>query len=183
MTNSKIAQICTSLENLSAPLSREEIQSLLRTISTHSEELRSYERFEDSSYCRNRIFRNDFVDLLLLCWKPTQRTPIHDHAGSTCGVYVIRGEAIEIAFAPSGIGLLIPKESHELSQGEITVSEDSDAHLVGNFTAQAQELVTLHCYSPPLDSMRIFDEKDTFFANYSSITACASTSGCYHIQL
>jgi cysteine dioxygenase len=183
MANSSIAQICASLSNLSSPLSQAEIRSLLDSVAAHAEELRSFERFDDSSYCRNRIFRNEFVDLLLLCWKPSQRTPIHDHAGSICGVYVMRGEAIEIGFAPSGVGLLVPKESRELAAGDVTVSEDSDAHLVANFAAPAQDLVTLHCYSPPLTSMRIFNEKDTFFADYPSITACASGSGCYHIQL
>jgi cysteine dioxygenase len=183
MTSSNISQICASLGNLSAPLSRDEIEALLHAVSAHSEELETFERFEDTSYCRNRIFKNTFVDLLLLCWRPSQRTPIHDHAGSTCGVYVIKGQAIEIAFTRSGMGLLIPKESLELTEGNITVSTDSDAHLVGNFAAPAQELVTLHCYSPPLESMRIFDEKETFFADYPAIAACASSSGCYHIDI
>lgn len=183
MASSNITQICTSLESLSAPLSRDEIERLLHAVSGQREDLSAFERFEESSYCRNRIFRNAFVDLLLLCWKSTQRTPIHDHSGSTCGVYVIRGEAIEIAFTPSGLGLLVPSDSRQLSQGDITISTDSDAHLVGNFAAPAQELVTLHCYSPPLTSMRVFEEKDTFFADYRSIAACASQSGCYHIDL
>ncbi len=182
MSNPNIAQICASLGNLSAPLSRNEIEALLRAVSEHNDELSSFEHFEDSSYRRNRIFKNTFVDLLLLCWKPSQRTPIHDHTGSTCGVYVIRGQAIEIAFSRSGMGPLIPLESRELTAGNITVSADSDAHMVGNFAAPQQDLVTLHCYSPPLESMRVFHEEETFFADYRSIAACAGERACYHFD-
>jgi cysteine dioxygenase len=95
----------------------------------------------------------------------------------------MKGQAIEITFTPSAMGLLVPRGSLELTAGDITVSTDSDAHLVGNFAEPAQDLVTLHCYSPPLTSMKVFDEKETFFADYRSIAACASNSGCYHIDL
>jgi cysteine dioxygenase len=98
-------------------------------------------------------------------------------------VYVIRGEATEIGFKPSGVGLLIPDESKRLRSGEITISVDSDAHLVGNFASPAEELVTLHCYSPPLTRMQVFNESETFFADYPSITANAATSGFYNVNL
>jgi len=178
-----IRTICEKLKKLEAPLSSNEISALLSQVAAYPEELYQFERFDETVYSRNRIFKNDFVDLLVLCWKSGQRTPIHNQAGSSCGVYVIRGEAIEIGFRPSGVGLLIPEGSKQLREEESTISVDSDAHLVGNFASPAQDLVTLHCYSPPLTSMQIFDEHDTFFADYSAITACATTSGCYHVDL
>jgi len=181
--NQHIQRICSSLQGLSAPLSDDAVRELLQELSEYEEELRGYERFEEKSYCRNRIYQNEFVDLLLLCWRSSQRTPIHNHAGSTCGVYVMRGEACEIPFAPSPVGLLIPKAAIQLHVGDITISADSDAHLVGNFAGPAQDLVTLHCYSPPLTSMRVFEEKDTFFARYEEIIDAASSSGCYHVEL
>lgn len=178
-----IRSICENLKNITAPLSTHEIRALLSQLAEHPQELTVFERFDDTVYTRNRIFKNDFVDLLVLCWKTGQRTPIHNHTGSSCGVYVMRGQAIEIGFRPSGVGLLIPEGSSQLSAGEITISIDTDAHLVGNFASPAQDLVTLHCYSPPLSSMQVFEENETFFADYSAITACAATSGCYHLDL
>lgn len=177
-----IKEICTSLNEYNYALSAEEISALLQTISPHATELASFERFDDSSYCRNRIFRNDLVDLLLLCWKHGQRTPIHDHSGSTCGVYIVRGEATEIGFSSSGVGLLVPTVCSRLQRGDITVSVDSDAHMVANFAPRKQDLVTLHCYSPPLDSMRVFSEQETFLHDYQAITVAAATSGYYHIE-
>jgi cysteine dioxygenase len=181
--NQNIQRICCSLQDLSAPLSEDAIRQLLQELSGHEGELRGNERFDEKSYCRNRIYQNEFVDVLLLCWRSSQRTPIHNHAGSTCGVYVMRGEACEIPFSPSPVGLLIPKAAIELHVGDITISADSDAHLVGNFAGSAHDLVTLHCYSPPLTSMRVFEEKDTFFAQYEEITDAASSSGCYHVEI
>jgi cysteine dioxygenase len=177
-----IKEICNSLTEHTHALSVEAIRALLQTISLHTEELASFERFDDTSYCRNRIFRNALVDLLLLCWKPGQRTPIHDHSGSTCGVYIVRGEATEIGFSPSGVGLLIPTVCSRLQRGEITVSVDSDAHMVANFAPQVQELVTPHCYSPPLNSMRVFSEQETFLHDYQAVTSSAATSEYYHIE-
>lgn len=172
-----------SLQRLDAPLPEPEVRKLLSTLALCRDEISSFERFSPEAYCRNRIFSNEFVDLLLLCWQPGQRTPIHDHAGSTCGVYVVRGEALEIGFKPSGLGPLIPSETHSVAAGGITVSTDEDVHLVANYSASGEDLVTLHCYSPPLRSMRVFGEQETFFAEYGEVTARAATSGCYHVQL
>ena len=40
----------------------------------------------------------------MLCWKNGQRSPIHDHTGSSCGVRVLRGTLTETLFelAPNG---------------------------------------------------------------------------------
>jgi cysteine dioxygenase len=180
--SSDLRTVLSSIESRSQPFEINEVRTLLSTLAACSDELTLFADFDARTYKRNRIFRNDAVDILLLCWRSTQRTPIHDHAGSICGVYVLQGEATEIAFKPSGIGLLIPGESKSLRSGDITVSIDSDAHMVGNFTTPEQDLVTLHCYSPPLTSMRVFHEKETFFADYDAITTRASTSEIYRVE-
>jgi cysteine dioxygenase len=175
-----LPEILQGLTGLNAPLSREQVCALLQELALYPEELAPYQRFDPHTYCRNRVFRNEFVDILVLCWRTSQRTPIHNHAGSLCGVYVLHGRAVEINFTPSGTGLLIPSRTEELSAGDLTVSYDADAHIVANLAAPAQDLVTLHCYSPPLTSMRIFETRETFLADYDDITVRATSSGCYH---
>lgn len=175
-------EICESLRLLTQPLSEEQIRTLLVSIAPCASELSQFARFDATSYCRNRILRSEALDLLLLCWKPGQRTPIHDHSGSICGVHIVRGEALEIGFMPSGVGLMVPSDCRRLHEGETTVSRDSEAHMMANVASPSQDLVTLHCYSPPLDSMRIFSETETFFTDYSAIVASATTSGCYHVR-
>jgi cysteine dioxygenase len=181
-TPDSIRGICERLDALTAPLSSAEINTLLTQLAGHPFELSAYEHFSDTSYARNRIYRNEIVDILVLCWRTRQRTPIHNHAGSTCGVYIIRGEATEITFKPSGIGLMIPEGSNQLTAGATSISVDSDAHLVGNFASPATDLVTLHCYSPPLLDMQVFTEHETFFADYQAITSSAMVNSCYHAR-
>jgi len=180
--SSAYERILHALHNRTTPLSEEEVRALLQALAQHPAELAALERFDPDSYCRNRVFSNQCVDILVLCWRPGQRTPIHDHAGSTCGVYVMRGEASEMGFVPSGMGPIIPSGTHTVRAGEITVSNDSDVHMVANYSADASDLVTLHCYSPPLQAMRVFGESETFFGNYADITARAAASDCYLLK-
>jgi hypothetical protein len=42
------------------------------------DELRPYLGFKTGNYSRHRVMKNEFVEMLVLCWKPGQRTPIHD---------------------------------------------------------------------------------------------------------
>ncbi len=68
------------------------------------DELGEHVRFSDQQYARNLLREGPWYQLLVLCWKNGQRSPIHDHAGSTCGVRVLRGVLTEttFAFAPNG---------------------------------------------------------------------------------
>lgn len=174
-----VEQLIKPLKELRRPLSKIEIEQLLCKLLQQIDDLSIFQQFNDLHYSRNRVFQSEFLDVLVLCWKPNQKTPIHDHTGSTCGVAVLNGEATEVVFKPSGTGLLLPGETKSLRPGEITVSIDSDAHLVGNFRAPEENLVTLHCYSPPLAKMKIFGEQDTFFSNYASLASDAIRSGFY----
>jgi cysteine dioxygenase len=180
--NRSLEQIFAKLSERSSPLSQVEIEELIRSLTQAREELASYELFDDAFYRRNRLFSSEQIDILLLCWKPSQRTPIHDHSGSVCGFHVLRGEATEVAFTHSGLGPLVPSETKIIRAGETAISVDTDAHLVGNFAANNTDLVTLHCYSPPLSSMRVFDQSETFFNDYGQLTDYAAQSSSFWIR-
>ena len=45
--------------------------------------------FHERSYQRNRIYRTPGYELLVLCWRSGQRSPIHDHGRSSCGVLIL----------------------------------------------------------------------------------------------
>jgi len=173
----------STLDLFKAPLSDLETRETLELLSPHWESLFEHVRFDETTYCRNRLYRSEFVDLLLLCWRPGQRTPLHDHAGSRCGVKLLQGEATEIFFSKAGNGTLIPAGSKTLSAGSITVSRDSDIHMLANLSASKDDLVTLHCYSPPLEQMQVYSQAETFLSDYDTILDSAATSGCYNLPL
>src|ERR1043165_5778579 len=70
------------LEALRAVPSLDELNRLLGEVEVGMDDLRPYVGFKAGTYARHRVFRNDFAELLVLCWRPGQRTPIHDHNGS-----------------------------------------------------------------------------------------------------
>ena len=93
---------------------------------------------------------------LVLCWRNGQRSPIHNHRGSRCGVKILRGTATETIFARAPNGMVVPDRTRWVPPGDISASEDADIHQVSNLQPGGADLVTLHVYSPPLLRMEVF---------------------------
>ena len=111
-------------------------------------------RFCDDTYQRNIIKESPWYELVCLCWRSGQRTPIHDHRGSSCAFRVIEGSALEIRFDVTPSGLLRCSGSFDSPPGTICASHDADIHQVLNAQPAGQDVITLHIYSPPLKSFR-----------------------------
>jgi len=86
----------------------------------------------------------------VLCWKNGQRSPIHDHAESTCAFRVLRGTATETAFQFAPNGHVWATGSRQHRPGSVVSSQDSDMHQVSNLQDGNADLITLHVYTPPL---------------------------------
>ena len=120
------------------------------------EDLSSYLIFSPARYVRNRVHDGPAYQALVLCWRNGQRSPIHNHRGSHCGVKVLRGVATETLFTRAPNGLVLPVASRDLPSGHTCASADEDIHQVSNLQAGSADLVTLHIYSPPLFRMEMF---------------------------
>jgi cysteine dioxygenase len=64
--------------------------------------------FTPRKYARNLIARSEFAELLLLCWRPGHRTPIHDHGGSIGVVMVCEGLLTETMYERAQTGRVKP---------------------------------------------------------------------------
>jgi cysteine dioxygenase len=142
-----------------APL--QELVAELSELKVRCEDLAAHVIFSDRQYARNLVRKSPWYHLLVLCWKNGQRSPIHDHAGSSCGVRVLRGVMTETTFAPAPNGHIKAVASHDLAAGGVCGSQDSDMHQVSNLQAGHADLVTLHVYSPPLLWMGTYSLYDT----------------------
>jgi cysteine dioxygenase len=120
------------------------------------DDLADYLVFRPERYVRNLLHTGPAYQALVLCWRNGQRSPIHNHRGSNCGVKVLRGVVTETLFARAGNGLIFPVSSRDLPPGYICASADDDIHQVSNLQAGGADLVTLHVYSPPLLRMEMF---------------------------
>jgi cysteine dioxygenase len=123
--------------------------------------LHEYLHFSDRAYARNQVRKGTWYHLLVLCWKNGQRSPIHDHAGSSCGVRVLRGVMTETTFVFAPNGHIKALGSRDLPAGAVCGSQDDDLHQVSNLQAGGADLVTLHLYSPPLLWMGTYSMYDT----------------------
>ncbi|HKJ53770.1 MAG TPA: cysteine dioxygenase family protein [Gammaproteobacteria bacterium] len=119
-----------------------------------SASLVDYIHFSDQRYARNLVAHGPQFYALVLCWKPGQASPIHDHKGASCGVRVIEGTATETSFRWQD-GRLLPERVTTMQAGEVCGSFDDDIHEIRN--NGDENLVTLHVYSPYLDNINLYE--------------------------
>lgn len=148
--------LVNALESVTSPPSLEQIHSWLESADVSSEELQPYLGFKEGNYWRHRVCRNEFVEMLVLCWRPGQRTPIHDHNGSHGGVKILRGMLWETTFTYDARAGLEYKSGRELLSGSVTGSDVPDIHQLGNPDVSGQDLVTVHVYAPPLGVLHTY---------------------------
>lgn len=130
-------------------------------------DLAAYANFSNDRYSRNLIHRSERFELLLLCWKPGQSSPVHDHRYSWCGVRVIQGSATEVRFMKTPQGTWVPVGHNVARAGELVCSMDTDTHVIGNF--ETSDLMTLHCYAPPLKNYEVVPNEQTLGATLSRV--------------
>jgi cysteine dioxygenase len=124
------------------------------------DDLTGFVRFSNQGYMRNLVRAGPWYHLLVLCWKNGQRSPIHDHAGSSCGMRVLRGTLTETLFEFTANGHVKAVGSRDLAPGSVAGSQDFDLHQVSNLQPGTADLVTLHVYSPPLLKMGTYSLTD-----------------------
>jgi cysteine dioxygenase len=155
-----LQQLFEYLDNLKQRAPLAELVAEMSELQLDCAEVAGYVRFSDQGYARNLMRSGDWYYALILCWKNGQRSPIHNHAGSSCGVRVLRGTLTETQFQFAVNGHVKAIVSHDFSPGSVIGSEDRDMHQISNLQAGDADLVTLHVYSPPLVSMETYSITD-----------------------
>ena len=149
-------ELAATLNKQKAVPSLEELYALVERTRISADDLQPYLGFKAGNYCRHRVMRNDFVEMLVLCWKPGQRTPIHDHNGSHGAVFVHEGIMWETTFNYDADRGLTYKAHRELRNGGLTGSELPDIHQLGNPDVSGEDLITIHIYAPPLGVLKTY---------------------------
>ncbi len=178
----------TSLAGAALPHPPEKVASvsdLLQAVSVADGEWQDFVRFDGKKYTRNLIAHDASFTVLLLCWNSSQCSPIHDHAGSSCWVKVLKGRLRERRFAMPGGSAFTGGAAQEaaleqisdvtLGAGEVCYINDSQGvHDMGNPSAD-EGTVTLHVYSPPYYNCSAFNELSGARRSVSMLAAAAPT--------
>jgi len=151
-----LAALVEALAGLDHRPELSEVDDWMRRVRVGAEELRPHVGFKEGTYARHRVIHCDFAELLVLCWRPGQRTPIHDHDGSFGAVRVLRGVMWETLFEMDDARGLRYKSAREWTPGHVTGADVPDIHQLGNPDVSDRDLVTLHLYAPPLTSLNVF---------------------------
>ena len=156
-----------TLTALSSAPALGDLNDWLTNVEVRSEDLRPFRFFKAGNYSRHRVLRNEFAELLVLCWKPGQRTPIHDHNGSYGTVRVCEGVMWETVFQLNDERQLYYQSGREWNAGEATTADVPDIHQIGNPEVSGQDLVTLHLYAPPLNVLNTYKVGSSEVGHYS----------------
>ena len=151
-----LSSLVAALESLDSTPELAQIYEWLEKAEISTEDLEPYIGFKEGNYWRHRVCRNKFVEMLVLCWRPGQRTPIHDHNGSHGGVKVCQGLLWETTFSYNPADGLEYKSAREHALGAVTGSDVPDIHQLGNPDVSELDLVTLHVYAPPLGVLHTY---------------------------
>ncbi|SHJ10804.1 Cysteine dioxygenase type I [Rubritalea squalenifaciens DSM 18772] len=164
----KIVPFIEYLQGLTTRPPIDDLVAKMKKFDISMQELGSFVQFHDRGYRRNVVFENEHVQLLCLCWKSGQRSPIHDHAQSICAVKIVEGVASETLFEMTPSGYIKAVSTVDYGEGVIG-SEDDDTHQVANLQEEGQDLVTLHCYAPPLRKMKTYSIDSKFSQMYEPV--------------
>ncbi|MGD2018371.1 MAG: cysteine dioxygenase family protein [Planctomycetota bacterium] len=130
------------------------VAALLREYAAGDPSWRRHQRFGDSTYSRNLIWRSPDFELLLLCWRDGQASAIHDHADQNCWMAVLEGTLEEEHFAA---------RDGELKRGRVMTYEAGGVAFIRDEIALHQirpaagsDAVSLHLYSRPIDACLAF---------------------------
>ena len=148
------------LDDLDGRVPLAELTSRLADLEIDCDDVAEFVRFSNKGYARNSLRKGLWYHAWIMCWKNGQRSPIHDHAGSSCGVRVLRGGSDRNGLRAHAERPHQGRLLSRLGRRRRLHSEDTDMHQVSNLQAGAANLVTLHIYSPPLVRMGTYSLTD-----------------------
>ncbi|HMC10905.1 MAG TPA: cysteine dioxygenase family protein [Pirellulaceae bacterium] len=148
------------LDNYDGRIPLSALKDWLARTAVTLDDVRPFLCFSADHYVRNLMYAGTSYQALVLCWQSGQRSPIHDHRGSSCAVKVISGVATETMFAQALNGMIYATGSRQLAAGDSCASQDADVHQMSNLQPEGADLVTLHIYSPALFRMNMYSLVD-----------------------
>ena len=159
--------VVNTINELVAALSEGErttYDNIMRSMDIPTWEFEDYSYWSDECYTRNCIVDTEDFELILLCWKAGQITPIHDHGGEECWVTVVEGEFQERIYHVD--------ENNELSLVKSDVAKKHDVTYMIDFMGfhslqniSSENSLSLHLYAKPIRNCNRYDEELEMLVN------------------
>ncbi|MGA9768940.1 MAG: cysteine dioxygenase family protein [Blastocatellia bacterium] len=154
-----LGELTETIRNLKAVPKLEDIKQWFAALLLRQRDYEPYRAFTPRKYARNLIARSSFAELLMLCWRSGQRTPIHDHGGSVGVILMVEGLLTETMYEHAPEGHVRPYNTYRWGPGGITGADVPDIHQLLNLQPEKRDMVTLHCYAPPLSVLNTYSPR------------------------
>src|SRR5262245_17654647 len=154
------------------------VLDLLADVKLDDGSLKRFAAWRDDRYMRHLVYRDDFFEVLLLCWRPGHATPIHTHNGQLGWATVSRGRLAIVDYVWHGcnkpenqnvvgidclagatkIDLEAKPAVQAMPGGAVgTVTRQQTIHQITCPADSGEPAASLHIYSRPIDSCVAFD--------------------------
>ncbi|MFC9635585.1 cysteine dioxygenase [Streptomyces mirabilis] len=130
-------------------LDKRELQALVDDLATRPELWREQVAFSDEERHYASLYRDEYVDVWLLCWTRANDTGWHDHDISSGAVGVVQGALTESNPRIGGSHLSVT-----VGAGESFCFGPEHIH---RLTGATDDAVSIHAYSPPLWRLGQYD--------------------------
>ena len=172
-----VEQFVEGIRSLSEGLiTKQKIYDYLVTYEIRPDDLERYKQWLPDRHTRNKIFRNEMIEVMLICWPIGATTPLHTHNGQLGWMTMLEGKlvvenyrkiacdrpenqqvvgmdclagATHIEMEHVGTEVAVP--SGPLN----TVDKTQTIHRIIN--PADERAVSMHVYSRPIDSCVVFD--------------------------
>jgi cysteine dioxygenase len=153
--NNALIQFIDQLESLALQdFPSEKTSLLLRTVQLVLADLAPYIFYSDKKYTRNRVYKAEQFELILMCWQPGQASAIHGHEGQKCWMRVMLGELTFDNYTDGLDNQLLKKQQTIIgSEGFV----DGPAYIHGVKNTSAALAISLHLYARPFSQCDAYD--------------------------
>ncbi len=142
-----------------------DLRRLISNLKPERAEIEPYILFTDERYARNLVYKCENFECLVLCWRPGQRSPIHDHANSICAVYTLGGVLSADNYRQTTNGHIRADYSEDFKPGSVLSIQTTEIHQVSNLQ-DAQDLISLHFYLGPLENSFLYSVQQPIHQPY-----------------
>jgi cysteine dioxygenase len=132
-----------------------DLRRFISNLSVSRSDIAPHIHFTDERYARNLVYKSEDFECLVLCWKPGQRSPIHDHADSICTVYTVDGVLSADNYRKAANGHIRADYSEDFKPGSVLSIQTTEIHQVSNLQ-DSTPLISLHFYLGPLENSYLY---------------------------
>jgi cysteine dioxygenase len=132
-----------------------ELRRLISNLRPERAEIEPYILFTENRYARNLVYKTPDFECLVLCWRPGQRSPIHDHGTSICTVYTVEGILSADNYSRLANGHIRADYAEDFKPGSVLSIQTTEIHQVSNLQ-DSSNLISLHFYLAPLENSYLY---------------------------